>query len=323
MGIFPSYIDWTPVWLFAAGIMVGWFIARWIYLPREGESAVEPQPPSGFKSSEFWLNIVAKIGIVLVTFGGMSQAASDQIASQLTTAVGGIFAVIALWQMAKGYTTNRTELKKVVLTTYKENGEESQVNVFGVKHTIGLLLLLGLSLGFVCPASAEMLPWRDRIAKQLAAHDAALNQQRQAPAPIQAPQPQYIYLSPPLQQIPLGGPPLQQIPLGGPPLQQIPLGGPPLQQIPIGPPPLQQIPIGPMPLQRIEQGTPPLQQIQQGVPPGQQAPRPSFPQTQPQPTIPLQQIPLAPPAAAPAPTVPVGPPAATQRLSQWAKALYR
>jgi len=134
-------------------------------------------------------------------------------------------------------------------------------------------------------------------------------QQPAAPAPVPAPAPQVHillipgsgqqqaapHLSPPLQQIPIGGPPMQQIPIGGPPMQVIPIGGPPMQVIPIGPAPLQQIPIGGAPRQQIDPGTAPQQQIPL-TPPGQVRPDVAPPpgQARPQPqTVPMPAAPAS------------------------------
>jgi hypothetical protein len=147
-------------------------------------------------------------------------------------------------------------------------------------------------------------------------------------------------LTPPLQNIPLGGMPLQVIPLGGMPLQNIPLGGQPLQNIPLGGQPMQVIPLGGPPLQQLGNPQAPQQQVPLGQQPLQQL-------APPVPLAPMQQIPLGPapqqqitppagslkPAAPAAPAVPPvmqpaspsssPPPVAYQRYTSWQPAVAR
>jgi hypothetical protein len=218
-------------------------------------------PKPGWQTSEFWIALATKLLALAAAFGAISVADEQNLAKTISSAILGIFSILAAAKVLAEYIKGRAYVKS---------------------HS--LFLFLALSAGLLNPPTAYaqtaplpvLLPWRQRVEQYMAQHTGQADPQvlsllqqihaeqqgilawvRQHPQGSPT-QPQLIVLGPqqggPLQQIPLGGPPHQEIPLGGPPKQDIPLGSPPKQDIPLGPQPQQQIPLGPQPRQQIPLG---------------------------------------------------------------------
>jgi hypothetical protein len=226
-------------------------------------------PKPGWQTSEFWIALATKVLALGAAFGAISVADEQNLAKTISSAILGVFSILAAAKVLAEYIKGRAYVKSHMIFLL----------IFG----LGAMEALGAGL-LTSPAHAQTaplpvwLPWRQRVEQHMAQHTGQTDPQvlsllnqlnaqqqeilawvRQHPnGPAQPQQPQLIVLNPqqggPLQQIPLGGPPLQNIPLGGPPKQDIPLGGPPKQDIPLGPPPQQQIPLGPQPRQQIPLG---------------------------------------------------------------------
>lgn len=296
----------------------------------------------GWKTSEFWITLVTKLLAFMAVIGAIKTADEQNLAQTATSAIMGVFAILAAAKVIAEYIKGRSSVK-------------SAAPLF----LFALLLLPAQAFaqcqcGPTCPAGCQCgcqvvrkqptnlfgnPAWQSQINQrlnqhdsQLQAHQTQINTILQTHAQILAQQaqlmtllqqqhaqpatpPQIIVLGSPQQQQPqqqpqhivLGGP-QQQIPLGGPPLQNIPLGGPPAQNIPLGGPPAQQIPLGGPPAQQIPLGGPPLQQIPLGNPqqPGQQIPLGPAPQP--------QQAPHPQLGTPPAQQIPIGPPPKTGTL---------
>jgi hypothetical protein len=268
----------------------------------------------GWQSSEFWLAVGTKLIALCVTIGVFTSGQGEDLTAHLSNAITGLFAILALVSLCKSYISSRTDLKqRLILDRPGTPPPESALLPKALALIVAALFLTA------SPANAQtqtaLLPWRDRIEKQLQNG----NQQNQAYQQLASQvlaqqhqlilamlqqrqqQPQIIYFGPVPQTLPIGGPPLQQLPISGPPLQQLPIAGPPLQQLPIQGAPQQQLPIQGPPLQQLPpQGTPPQQQPPIAGPPLQQ----------------LGPAPLSPPAVpAPAP-MPAPPPGINGRPQQ-------
>ncbi len=206
----------------------------------------------GWKTSEFWITMVAGIPALLVSLGVIPSSDQGMLDSAVSKVMAGLIAASAIWK----YVHSRALVKRDSLLP------------------IVVIVLLGLAPSAQAePPVVEKTCWffnqqpkTDPVLLQTLQQLA--NQQQQLLTLLQQrltpSTPQIIVLGAPYQQIPLGQAPLQQIPLGPAPQQQIPLGPPPLQQVPLGPPPQQQIPIGPAPRQDIPLGQPPQQPKPQG-----------------------------------------------------------
>ena len=66
---------------------------------------------SGIYCSEFWVMVLTKVLVLLVTAGVLSQAKSDTISALLAQAITGATAVWALATMAKSWIEHRSNLK--------------------------------------------------------------------------------------------------------------------------------------------------------------------------------------------------------------------
>ena len=238
---------------------------------------------SGWKTSEFWLAIVSSVVALFVVVGLVEPSNQGTIEGALAAAVTAVFALFANGQIVRDYIAARLELKagtpKEPTDTPAESGGTPLVLPF-LFAAVLVAWAMGGSVQAAEPTTrTAWLPWRERVEQDMRAererNDRLLEllaQRQQQLAPQAAPAPQIIYLSPPRQDIPLGGPPRQDIPLGGPPKQDIPLGGPPKQDVPIGGPPKQDMPLGGPPRQELEPGPPGAQRQQ--IPIGEARPVP-------------------------------------------------
>lgn len=261
-------------------------------------------PKSGIYTSEFWLTLVGKIMVFVVSLGLIAQTTADSITSYLTAIIGGVFGIVAMWQLAQSYQDNRVGLKR-------DAAEAATLPAIASNPAIKMLLaavLLGLFAG---DASAQLLPYRRMaernrdLQKQINDLQAQLNArgpaaqpiiiQQPAPAPAApAPAPQVVLIPYPVQAPggpPRGGPPVYSPPLGQPPVFSPPLGGPPVYSPPVGSPPVYVPPIGVAPPYSPGLGSPPIYVVPPGVvapvsppgtlkpvsPPGSAAPAPYVP----------------------------------------------
>ncbi len=278
---------------------------------------------SGASTSEFWAMIIGKLMVVAVTAGVISTTQADSLTSNISTAVAGIFACMALAKMVSSYIESRTQIKldSEVLANGKPTLPTSNP-ALGV--AIGFIAMLGLVLT-AAPVQAQQpkqephktcFGWRNNQPRTDPALIAALNNisnnqvlmmgmlnRPQAVAPVPQTQIQPMYFM-----IPSAPTPQPQIIYQGPAPAAPP---PPVVLAPQQPQhyfreyqgptaPLQSLPIGGAPLQILpQQQQAPLQilpQQQQAplqiIPQQQQAPLQVFPQTPQQ--APLQVLPVAP-----------------------------
>ncbi|HEV3444683.1 MAG TPA: hypothetical protein VG099_08580 [Gemmataceae bacterium] len=250
---------------------------------------------SGFKTTEFWLTLVAQLISLLVMTGAIPQADTGMLNESASKIAAGVVAALTLCKYIHSRTLVKTSVWLLILLV--PGLAKAQDNLVSGGVVSGRVVASGqmvcgagkrppltthyspLTIQKTClfgncggnQSNAQVIQLLTQIVNQNAQLIALLQaQQRPQQPPAAAPAPQLIVLGGPLQQIPLGGAPPQQIPLGGPPLQNIPLGGPPQQNIPLGPAPQQNIPLG----------TPPQQNIPLGPPPAS-PPMPRVPQTGP------------------------------------------
>lgn len=237
---------------------------------------MEPVKP-GWKTTEFWATITAQVVAMLVAFGVINPGSAAGVEAHVASAVAGVFALVALFSMVKRYIDSRTELKSKEAAP----GSGTPLTPLLILLAFGLLLCWPSAALAQQPVKTSWLPWRDRVERDIRELRESQRQQPQQQndqlmqaliASLNRPQaqPQIIILSPPRQDIPLGGPPRQEIPLGGPPRQDIPIGGPPKQDVPLGGPPKQELPLGGPPRQQIDPGRPGEQRQQ--IPIGEQRP---------------------------------------------------
>ncbi|MBY0522211.1 MAG: hypothetical protein K2R98_02370 [Gemmataceae bacterium] len=210
----------------------------------------------GWQSSEFWITLLGQLLALLALAGVIGSGDRDKLETALANAVTAIFTIASSAVIVVRYIRSRSELKAISATTSDPS--------------IPFLVFFGLLLTAPAQAAPPVektcisigRPQRTDPALVAALQQIAQNQQtiigllqqRQAPAP--APAPQIIVLTPPRQDIPLGGAPRQEIPLGGAPRQDIPLGGAPKQEVPLGGPPRQEVPLGSPPKQDVPLGEP-------------------------------------------------------------------
>lgn len=255
----------------------------------------------GIYTSEFWIALAGQVLAILVVAGVISPADRESLGGAVTNTITAVATIAATFGVIRAYIRSRTALKDRALagTTGAPAPDRPPPPVLPV---VLAFLLLPAWAAAQCPPDCPCLPAvrtaapratclfgsgraQMELLKEISANQRlilSLLQHPQPPAPVSppgaAPVPQVILLapqlSPPAQQIPLGGPPLQQIPLGGPPKQEIPLGGPPRQDVPLGGPPKQDVPLGAPPRQQIDPGTPalPKQEIPIARPPMPSAP---------------------------------------------------
>jgi hypothetical protein len=241
----------------------------------------------GFLTSEFWISVATQILAFLVITHVITPQDQEALAAALTKAIAAVFTIFAAARVVIQYVESRTALKR-----------QDMIN--GKTAALVLLALAFLSPPTFAAAPPSALPfavsplpshphtcffgWNRqdnqqtiKLLEQVLQNQQVIMQllQERHGQPPAAQQPQVIVLSPPLQNIPLGGMPYQQIPLGGPPRQDIPLGTPPRQDIPLGLPPQQQIPLGGPPKQQIDPGAPPRQVLPLGAPPPMLPPSPT------------------------------------------------
>ena len=257
----------------------------------------------GFKTTEFWLTLVAQLISLLVMTGVIPQADTGMLNDTASKVAAGIVAALTLCKYIHSRTLVKTSVwLLILLAPGLAKAQNTRIADLRLQIADCRRPILNLQSSICNPQStlsphvqrtclfgncggnqsnAQIIQLLTQIVNQNAQLIALLQSQQRPPQPpaVQAPAPQLIVLGGPLQQIPLGGPPLQQIPLGGPPQQNIPLGGPPQQNIPLGGPPQQNIPLGPLPQQNIPLGPPP-QNIPLGNPPANQQ-MPRVPQTGP------------------------------------------
>lgn len=289
---------------------------------------MDPLKP-GWQTSEFWMMLVGKLMIFLVSIGFVTQANSDLVVAQLGAAIAGIFGIVSLYHMAVGYLQARAELK-TQRTAEQAHVAEMQAGAAiamaeippapashsspAIPPTILPFLLAALVLGLLGGAAPAQqpkaaagvtptvcLPWRDRVERDL--RDQRNQRPQTDPAigealrQMAANQQVMLELMRQRQTPPAPAPSAPQSLSPQIYYYHAPQVAPqPLQVIPLGGAPLQQIPLGGAPLQSIPLGGAPLQNIQIGGPPQQQIPIGQAP---------LQQIPLG-PQASPQQQIPLG-----------------
>jgi hypothetical protein len=237
---------------------------------------------SGFKTTEFWLTLVAQLISLLVMTGAIPQADTGMLNESASKIAAGVVAALTLCKYIHSRTLVKTSVWLLILLVpglakaqdtriadwrfkiadlrqgadYREPSANLQSSISNLQSPVRRTCLFGNCGGN--QSNAQVIQLLTQIVNQNAQLIAILQaQQRPQQPPAAAPAPQLIVLGGPMQQIPLGGAPQQQIPLGGPPLQNIPLGGMPQQNIPLGPAPQQNIPLGTPPQQNIPLGPPP------------------------------------------------------------------
>jgi hypothetical protein len=249
---------------------------------------MDPLKP-GWLTSEFWLSVLHKLLAFILSAGLITQARAASLEAVISSTVALVFVVLSNWRVVASYTQSRTQLKSppggvraagllVVLVTAVTTAGPVWAHAPAARCACPPACTCGCQAGAPCRSvpvrRTALLPWRRRAEQDHQRYEQRLqaleNGARAAPTPQPSPAPQIIYLqpppspsgpapqlTPPRQQIPLGGPPLQTIPLGGVPHQVIPIGGVPHVLIPLASPPGQQIPLGGPPKQPIDNGAKP------------------------------------------------------------------
>jgi len=254
----------------------------------------------GFKTTEFWLTVIAQFTSLLVMTGMIPQSDTGLLNDAAGKIAAGVVAALTLCKYIHSRTLVKTSVWLLVLLV----PTLAQAQIVPVRSQAPGCACGNCQCGIWKPATrkeptafwrhdaaveAELRRHTDLLNQLLSSHNQLVQQNAQLLSALQHQQqvpqqqtPLIVFAAPeqggPRQQIPLGGPQQQQIPLGGPPQQQIPLGGPPQQNIPLGPAPQQNIPLGTPPLQNIPLGTPaPQQNIPLGTPPPQMPKVPAGP----------------------------------------------
>jgi hypothetical protein len=202
----------------------------------------------GFKTTEFWLSILAQVLGFAVLLGFVTANDSRTLEESLGKAVAAIFTVLSSAKVVIDYIKSRTALKK---------GESGPEGPDFPRLAAGFLLVLGgaaLAAGPLAGSAQAQpyLPWRHQINERLRFHEKLLQElmaRKDSPAPV-APAPPIILLpiaGEPKQALPIGGEPKQLLPIGGEPKLAPPIGGPPRQELPPKGDPRQDLPITPPP----------------------------------------------------------------------------
>jgi hypothetical protein len=190
-------------------------------------------PKPGWKTTEFYVSLIAQILALLVAFGFLSASEARTLETALAQCVTAVFLFIGNAWVVVSYIRGRVALK-------------GEAKSRGPGALLPAVLLAAVALGAVAgPVSAApVLPWRAQMEQRLKDQQQMIQmllQQRQAPAPILL-QPLPIQ-GEPRQQLPIQGEPKQQLPIPGEPKQLLPIEGQPKQPLPIPGPPQQPLPI--------------------------------------------------------------------------------
>jgi hypothetical protein len=229
----------------------------------------------GYMTSEFWISVTTQILAFLVVTHAISPQDQEALGGALAKMIAAVFTICTSGRIIVSYIQSRTTLKRqdvtkavalmLLLVLAPASFAQSGSGVRGSGAVSSMPVAVGAQRTCLFRRSDPQVV---KLLEQVLANQQVIMQLLQDRHAPPAQQPQVIVLSPPLQNIPLGGMPYQQIPLGGLPRQDIPLGGPPLQNVPLGTPPGQQIPLGGQPKQQIDQGAMPKQSLPLGTPPG-------------------------------------------------------
>jgi hypothetical protein len=135
-------------------------------LPPGMEYLQLPDVKPGTQTSEFWVAIATKLIMLAVSAGVLTESWGQEFSKAITPAITGVFALLALAHVARGYIQSRATVKAAHAASI--SGLINQAGGGTTAATMAMACLVGL-LAFGSPAHAQPYTWTPALA-QYATH---------------------------------------------------------------------------------------------------------------------------------------------------------